>query len=80
MNKIERFFSYLGCSDKTINERQLIRLICLLGKESNINIKLENNEYDLMNHILDIYINAFETNSFVNLTEHNIAASLSEVS
>ena len=56
LNKIEKFWSYLGFSDKTINERQLLKLICLLGKE-NISIIPCTTEYNLTLQVLSIYIN-----------------------
>ena len=80
MNKIERFWNYLGCSDKTLNERQLLRLICLLGKEPDLYIKPLNNELSLMEEIVDIYIKAFETNSFKAIKEEDVLFSLAEIS
>lgn len=77
---IEKFWSYLGFSDKTINERQLLRLICLLGKEPNISIKPASNEIDLLNQIILLYIDKMETNSFYNLTEQEIIQELCLVS
>lgn len=78
-NKIEKFWSYLGFSDKTINERQLLKLICLLGKE-NISIIPCTTEHDLALQVLNIYINKMETNSFHVLTEQEIIGELCLVS
>lgn len=75
---VKRFFTYLGFNDTSINELQLLTLICLLGKQPNIVIKPADNLYDLLNQILSIYIKAFETNSFLNLTEYEIAEELSK--
>lgn len=74
---IKKFFSYLGFNDTTINEKQILILIYLLGREENIVIKPKNNLQDLINQILMIYIDPLETNSFVNLTEYDIVKELS---
>ena len=75
---IKKFFSYLGFNDTTINEKQILTLIYLLGREENIVIKpKKNNLQDLINQILMIYIDHLETNSFVNLTEYDIVKELS---
>lgn len=74
---IKKFFSYLGFNDTTINEKQILTLIYLLGREENIVIKPKNNLQDLINQILMIYIDHLETNSFVNLTEYDIVKELS---
>ena len=74
---IKKFFSYLGFNDTTINEKQILILIYLLGREENIVIKPKNNLQDLINQILIIYIDHLETNSFVNLTEYDIVKELS---
>lgn len=74
---IKKFFSYLGFNDTTINEKQILTLIYLLGREENIVIKPKNNLQDLINQILMIYIDRLETNSFVNLTEYDIVKELS---
>lgn len=74
---IKKFFSYLGFNDTTINEKQILTLIYLLGREENIVIKPKNNLQDLINQILMIYIDYLETNSFVNLTEYDIVKELS---
>ena len=73
---IKKFFSYLGFNDTTINEKQILTLIYLLGREENIVIKPKNNLQDLINQILMIYIDHLETNSFVNLTEYDIVKEL----
>lgn len=75
--KIKKFFSYLGFNDTTINEKQILTLIYLLGREEDIVIKPKNNLQDLINQILMIYIDHLETNSFVNLTEYDIVKELS---
>ncbi len=62
----------------SINERQLLKLICLLGEE-NIIISPCNNEYDLAKQICQIYINKLETNGFIHLTEYKIIQSLAMV-
>ena len=62
----------------SINERQLLKLICLLGEE-NIIISPGNNEYDLAKQICQIYINKLETNGFIHLTEYKIIQGLSIV-
>lgn len=80
MNKIQKFWSYLGCSDTTLNEKQLLRLICLLGREPDLYFKPITEEFKLMEEILDIYIKAFETNCFKTLTEDIILHSLAEIS
>ena len=74
---IKKFFSYLGFNDTTINEKQILILIYLLGREENIVIKPKNNLQDLINEILMIYIDHLETNSFVNLIEYDIVKELS---
>ena len=74
---IKKFFSYLGFNDTTINEKQILTLIYLLGREENIVIKPKNNLQDLINQILMIYIDHLETNSFANLTEYDIVKELS---
>ena len=74
---IKKFFSYLGFNDTIINEKQILILIYLLGREENIVIKPKNNLQDLINQILMIYIDHLETNSFVNLTEYDIVKELS---
>lgn len=80
MNKIQKFWNYLGCSDVTINEKQLLRLICLLGREPDLYFKPMTEESKLMEEILDVYIKAFETNCFKTLTEEIILHSLAELS
>ena len=74
---IKKFFSYLGFNDTTINEKQILILIYLLGREENIVIKPKDNLQDLINQILMIYIDHLETNSFVNLTKYDIVKELS---
>lgn len=71
MTKVEKFFSYIGLDNQSINETQMLRLICLLGQEHKV-ISIVPNNLDFFESILDIYINAFETNSFKNLTEQQV--------
>lgn len=79
-SKIIKFWSYLGFNDKIINERQILTLICLLGKEPNILIKPMDNLHDLILQILNLYINKFESAGFLHLTEYEIIQELYKVS
>lgn len=72
---IRKFFQYLGFNDTSINAEQLLNLICLLGKE-NISIIPQENILDMVESVLSIYINAFETNGFRNITEYEIIEKL----
>lgn len=74
--RVEKFFNYLGFSNTSINEMQLIKLICLLGLEKDIVIKPVYNEGDLLNQVLNIYIERLETNTFNVLTEGRIVEEL----
>ena len=72
MEKVQRFYTYLGYNDTTINADQLVSLICLLTKEfDSLNIPKCKDPAQLMNWVLNLYIHAMET-SFKNITEYDI--------
>lgn len=72
---IKALLDMLDLDITSINERQLLKLICLLGKE-NIIFNSCTNEYDLAKHICQIYIDKLETNGFIHLTEYEITQNL----
>ena len=55
LNKVIRFFRYLGFSDTSINAEQLLALICLLNEEEPTTLKGITIE-QILNEVLDIYI------------------------
>ena len=72
MEKVQRFYTYLGFNDTTINADQLVSLICLLTKEFDcLNIPKCGDPIELMNWVLDLYICGMET-TFKNITEYDI--------
>lgn len=79
MTIIEKFFNYLGFSNTSINEMQLLKLICLLGYEQDIVIYPTCDAGDLLNQVLNIYIERLETNTFHVLTEDKIIQELNLV-
>lgn len=78
MNKIIRFFRYLGFSDTSINAEQLLALICLLNEEEPTTLKGITIE-QILNEVLDIYIEKIETWGFKHITEQEIVEVLSNV-
>lgn len=78
MTNIQKFFTYLGFSDTSINERQLLELICILNEEQHT--LLRGTSIDkLLNEVITIFIEKMETNSFKNITEQNIIERLVNV-
>ena len=78
MNKVIRFFRYLGFSDTSINAEQLLALICLLNEEEPTTLKGITIE-QILNEVLDIYIEKIETWEFKHITEQEIVEVLSNV-
>lgn len=78
MNKVIRFFRYLGFSDTSINAEQLLALICLLNEEEPTTLKGITIE-QILNEVLDIYIEKIETWGFKHITEQEIVEVLSNV-
>lgn len=75
MSKIQKFFSYLGFNDNCINAEQLLVLIQLLSYEQDVVIS-NKTIVDIMDFILDIYIDKMETNTFININEQQIIEAL----
>ena len=71
MNRVEKFFQYLGFSDTTIDSEQVLRLLCLLSKDGEIRISKDTTVESLVNRLMDIFITHFETNN-LNITEQDI--------
>lgn len=59
MNKVKRFFSYLGFSDTSINAEQLLCLITILNEEKPTTLR-GTTEVEVLNEVLDVYINKIE--------------------
>lgn len=78
MNKVIKFFRYLGFSDTSINAEQLLALICLLNEEQPTTLKGITME-QILNEVLDIYINKIETWNLKNITEQDIIEVLANV-
>lgn len=76
MNNVERFWSYLGFSNKTLNEKQLLQLIVLLCMEENIQLPNVQTELTLFNYIVDTFIYKMETNTFKHINEQDIITKL----
>lgn len=71
MNKVEKFFQYLGFSDTTIDSEQVLKLLCLLSTDAEIRICKDTTIESLVNRLMDIYIKHFETNN-LNIKEQDI--------
>lgn len=78
MNKVIKFFRYLGFSDTSINAEQLLALICLLNEEQPTTLEGITME-QILNEVLDIYINKIETWNLNNITEQDIIEVLANV-
>ena len=78
MSKVIKFFRYLGFSDTSINAEQLLALICLLNEEQPTTLKGITME-QILNEVLDIYINKIETWNLKNITEQDIIEVLANV-
>ena len=78
MTNIQKFFTYLGFSDTSINERQLLELICILNEEQHTLLRGISID-KLLNEVITIFIEKMETNSFKNITEQNIIERLVNV-
>ena len=76
MNNVERFWSYLGFSNKTLNEKQLLQLIVLLCMDENIQLPNVQTELTLFNYIVDTFIHKMETNTFKHIKEQDIITKL----
>lgn len=74
MQLIEKFFNYLGFSDKSINAEQVLKLLVLLNKEESIPdiLKYCETEFDIVKVVLSGLINKMETNSLKQITEQDI--------
>lgn len=71
MNKVEKFFQYLGFSDTTIDSEQVLKLLCLLTTDGEVRITKDTSVENLVNRLMDIFITHFETNN-LNITEQAI--------
>ena len=76
MNNVEKFWSYLGFSNTTMDEIQILQLIILLCKEEKVSLPKIDEEITLFNYIVDTFIHKLETNSFKHITEDNIIKEL----
>ena len=74
MQLVEKFFNYLGFSDKSINAEQVLKLLVLLNREESIPdiLKYCETEFDIVKVVLTCLINKMETNSFRQITEQDI--------
>ena len=75
MSKVQRFFSYLGFSDTSINAEQLLTLICILNEEKPTTLR-GTTVVDVLNEVLDIYIYKIE---HYQLDEQKVIERLSNV-
>ena len=75
INKVEKFFQYLGFSDTTIDSEQILKLLCLLTKDGEIRITKDTSLESLVNRLMDIFITHLETNN-LNITELEIIEAL----
>lgn len=71
MNKVEKFFQYLGFSDTMIDSEQVLKLLCLLTTDGEVRITKDTSVENLVNRLMDIFITHFETNN-LNITEQDI--------
>ena len=76
MNNVEKFWSYLGFSNTTMDEIQILQLIILLCKEEKVSLPKIDEEITLFNYIVDTFIHKLETNSFKHITEDDIIKEL----
>ena len=76
MNNVEKFWSYLGFSNTTMDEIQILQLIILLCKEEKVSLPKIDEEITLFNYIVDTFIHKLETNSFKHITEDDIIREL----